>query len=50
MNNILYIIILVGIATWFFDWLTVPSKIDKTNKLLEEIIKLIKESKDDSKH
>ena len=45
MNNILYIIILVGVATLFFDWLTLPSKVDKTNTLLQEIIKLMKEIK-----
>jgi len=49
MNNLLYLIILVGVATLFFDWLTLPSKVDKTNTLLQEIIKLMKESKDDSK-
>ena len=49
MNNILYIIILVGVALLFFDWLTLPSKVDTTNTLLKEIIKLMKESKDDNK-
>ena len=49
MNNILYIIILVGVALLFFDWLTLPSKVDKTNTLLAEIIKLMKEHEDDNK-
>jgi len=45
MTNILTFIVLIYIFALVCDWITLPYKINDTNKLLKEIIKLLKEKK-----
>lgn len=40
---IIVFLILVGIITWVWDWITLPYKVDTTNALLKEILEELNE-------
>jgi len=45
MTNILTFIVIIFVVMLVCDWVTLPYKVNDTNKLLKEIIELLKEKK-----
>lgn len=42
IKGLLFLIASTIILAWIIDWITIPYKIDKINRLLEEILKELK--------
>lgn len=45
MENIIITVLLILVLSFLFNWITLPYKINDTNKLLKEILELLKESR-----